>query len=148
MSLSGPRSPFISFPVVTGWMPNSRSATSNANWLFLAQSASFRESKSLERSRNDRSEIEKQIKWEKTETNPYQVWMPFHCSVLVFAQSVSLVMDNVCRKPSHRTVWWLDKLIYDASHLANTFSFTSIRNGKIYDRKCENYDVIADVNHD
>lgn len=64
------------------------------------------------------------------------------------SQYVSLAMHNICRKPSHRTVWWLDKLIYDASHLTNTFSFTSRRNGKIYDRKCENYDVIADVNHD
>lgn len=154
MSLSGPRSAFISFPVVTGWMPNSRSATSNANWLFLAQSASFKESKSLEKGvkrcrRNDRRKINKQINWEKTEVKTLSglVAIPLHWEP-VFAQSVSLVMHNICRKPSRRTVWWLDELIYNQSHLTDTFSFMSKRDGRIYDRKCENYDVIVYVNHD
>lgn len=119
MSLSGPRSASISFPVVTGWMPNSRSATSNANWLFLAQSASFRELKSLEeetkRGRTEhRSEIKCQIRREKPgiktlsggDPTPLN-WEP------VFSQSVSLVTNNICWTAFHRVVWWLDELIYN-----------------------------------
>lgn len=48
LSLSGSWADAISLPVVTGGMPNSRSATSNASWLFSTASSSFRESKLLE----------------------------------------------------------------------------------------------------
>lgn len=48
LSLSGCGAEAISLPVVTGGMPNSRSATSNASWLFSTVSSSFKESKLLE----------------------------------------------------------------------------------------------------
>lgn len=48
LSLSGSWADAISLPVVTGGMPNSRSATSNASWLFSTASSSFKESKLLE----------------------------------------------------------------------------------------------------
>lgn len=48
LSLSGSWADAISLPVVTGGMPNSRSATSKASWLFSTASSSFRESKLLE----------------------------------------------------------------------------------------------------
>ena len=48
LSLSGSWADAISLPVVTGGMPNSRSATSNASWLFSTVSSSFKESKLLE----------------------------------------------------------------------------------------------------
>lgn len=52
LSWSGSWADAISLPVVTGGMPNSRSATSNASWLFSTASSSFRESKLLENQNN------------------------------------------------------------------------------------------------
>ena len=47
LSLSGSSADPTSFPVVKGGIPNSRSATSNASWLFLTTSSSFSASKSM-----------------------------------------------------------------------------------------------------
>lgn len=58
-SLSGSTTEDISLPVMHGQMPNSFSATSKANWLFLSWSRSSRESKSLQRGK------ERQNVWSK-----------------------------------------------------------------------------------
>lgn len=147
MSWSGPRSESISFPVVTGWMPNSRSATSNANWLFLAQSASFRELKSLEEgTKRGSTDHRSEIKWQIRRKNQVKKILSGGNAIplnweSVFSQSASLANNNICQTTSHRMVWWLDELIYNFTVSPNHI-FLHIQKG-LQDlwqfQKCENY---------